>query len=65
MVPTVLGGVLGGTVVDRLGHRRTSVLSDLASGVTVAIGVGFLAMGTVIARNPDFAELERVVTASG
>ena len=36
MLPTVIGGVLGGTVVDRLGHRRTSVLADLASGATVA-----------------------------
>lgn len=36
MLPTVIGGIVGGAVVDRLGHRRTSVLADLASGATVA-----------------------------
>ena len=32
----VLASLLGGPVVDRLGFKRTSVLSDLASGLTVA-----------------------------
>ncbi len=36
MLPVVLGGLFGGTVVDRLGHKRTSIFSDLASGLTVA-----------------------------
>ncbi len=36
-VPVVLGGVLGGTVVDRIGHRRASVLSDLGAGLTMAV----------------------------
>lgn len=34
---TVLSGLLGGAAVDRLGFRRASILSDLASGVTVAL----------------------------
>lgn len=33
--PVVLGGMLGGVLVDRLGHRRVSILADLLSGVTV------------------------------
>lgn len=36
MLPVVLGSVFGGVLVDRLGHRRGSVLADVASGVTVA-----------------------------
>jgi MFS family permease len=32
VIPTLLGGPL----VDRLGHKRTSVLADLASGATIA-----------------------------
>ena len=35
-VGTVLSGVFAGPVVDRIGHRRTSVLADLASGATTA-----------------------------
>ncbi|QIN82641.1 MFS transporter [Rubrobacter tropicus] len=35
-VGTVLSGVFAGPMVDRLGHRRMSVLADLASGVTTA-----------------------------
>ncbi|GAA4964169.1 MFS transporter [Kineococcus glutinatus] len=34
--PVVLGGTLGGVLVDRLGHRRASIAADLASGTTVA-----------------------------
>src|SRR4051794_9169653 len=37
MLPTVLGGLLGGVLVDRLGRKRTSVIADLASGGTVAL----------------------------
>jgi len=33
----VLTGFFGGPVVDRLGYKRCSVLTDLASGVTVAL----------------------------
>ena len=35
-LPVVIAGFFGGTLVDRLGYRRTSVISDLASGATVA-----------------------------
>jgi MFS family permease len=34
--PTVLATFFGGAIVDRLGFRRTSVMADIASGVTVA-----------------------------
>ena len=34
--PTVLATFFGGAIVDRLGFRRTSVMADVASGVTVA-----------------------------
>jgi MFS family permease len=34
--PTVLAAFFGGAIVDRLGFRRTSILADVASGVTVA-----------------------------
>lgn len=37
ILPVVLAGFLGGTIVDRLGYKRTSIISDLASGVTVAL----------------------------
>lgn len=35
--PAVVAAFFGGTVVDHLGHRRMSIFSDLASGVTVAM----------------------------
>ena len=34
--PTVLATFFGGGIVDRLGFRRTSILADVASGVTTA-----------------------------
>jgi len=37
ILPVVLAGFLGGTIVDRLGYKRTSILSDLASGITTAL----------------------------
>ena len=36
MLPTVLGALLGGAPLDRLGRKRASVLADLASGASVA-----------------------------
>ncbi len=33
--PVVLGGALGGVVVDRIGYRRAAVLADVVSGVTI------------------------------
>lgn len=37
VLPVVLAGFLGGTLVDRLGYKRTSIIADLASGITVAV----------------------------
>ncbi|MFH8248936.1 MFS transporter [Microbacterium sp. B2969] len=34
-LPLVIGGVVGGFVVDRLGFRRASIVADAASGATV------------------------------
>lgn len=34
-VPMIVGGALGGVMVDRLGFRRAAITADLASGVTV------------------------------
>ncbi|MEO8262301.1 MAG: MFS transporter [Pseudolysinimonas sp.] len=34
-VPIVIGGALGGVLVDRFGWRRSGVVADAASGVTV------------------------------
>ena len=36
-LPIVLASLFGGTLVDRTGFKRMSVISDLASGVTVAL----------------------------
>jgi len=37
VLPVVLAGFFGGTLVDRLGFKRTSIIADLASGVTTAL----------------------------
>lgn len=37
VIPTIVAGIFGGALVDRLGFKRTSVVSDVASGVTVAM----------------------------
>lgn len=37
IMPVVLAGFLGGTLIDRLGYKRTSIIADLASGVTTAL----------------------------
>ncbi|HEY4384364.1 MAG TPA: MFS transporter, partial [Ktedonobacteraceae bacterium] len=36
-LPMVLSSFFGGLLVDRLGYKRTSVLSDIASGVSVGL----------------------------
>lgn len=36
-LPAVIATFFGGTIVDRVGHRRMSILSDIGSGVTVAM----------------------------
>lgn len=33
----VVAGIFGGTLVDRLGFKRASIVSDLASGVTIVL----------------------------
>jgi len=35
-LPVVIGGPLGGVLVDRFGYRRSSVTADLVSAVTIA-----------------------------
>ncbi len=37
LLPVVLAGVAGGLIVDRVGFKRASVVSDVLSGVTVAV----------------------------
>lgn len=37
LLPTVLAGFFGGPLVDRLGFKRTSVVSDAASAISVAL----------------------------
>ncbi|SMG24125.1 MFS transporter [Agreia pratensis] len=45
-VPIVIGGALGGVVVDRVGHRRAAIVADAISGATVlAIPVLALTVG--------------------
>lgn len=36
ILPVVIAGLLGGVFIDRLGYKRTSIIADLASGITVA-----------------------------
>lgn len=36
-IPIVIAAVIGGVWVDRMGHRRASIYSDIASGVTIAL----------------------------
>lgn len=37
IVATIIATFFGGALVDRLGHKRTSIIADLASGATVAL----------------------------
>lgn len=37
IVPFVLVGILGGTVVDRIGYKNASIVSDILSGISVAL----------------------------
>ena len=36
-LPTVIAAFFGGAIVDRVGHKQMSIVSDVASGVTVAL----------------------------
>lgn len=37
ILPVIIAGFLGGVLIDRFGFKRTSIISDLASGVTTAM----------------------------
>jgi len=37
ILPVVLAGFFGGTLIDRLGYKRTSIIADIASGITSAL----------------------------
>lgn len=37
ILPVVLAGLLGGTLIDRIGYKRTSILADLLSGASVLL----------------------------
>jgi MFS family permease len=37
VLPIVLAGFLGGTLIDRIGYKSTSIIADLASGLTVVL----------------------------
>lgn len=64
--PVVVGSVLGGVLVDRLGHRRTSVASDVASGTTsLAVAVLALTAGLPFAAFCALLVLGALVDAPG
>ncbi|UIP57889.1 MFS transporter [Agromyces marinus] len=53
-VPLVIGGALGGVLVDRFGYRASSIAADVASGATVLAipildAVGLLHFGVLLA----------------
>ena len=58
--PVVVGGPLGGVVVDRVGHRRAAVVADLVSGATV-LAIPLLALTVGL----PFWALLALVFASG
>jgi MFS family permease len=37
LLPVVISGIIGGAFVDRVGFKRASIISDIASGITVAL----------------------------
>jgi MFS family permease len=46
-LPLFLGAFFGGVLVDRLGHKRSSVVADLASGTTLALVPLLYALGAL------------------
>ncbi|GAA2043946.1 macrolide resistance MFS transporter Mrx(A) [Agromyces tropicus] len=53
-VPLVIGGALGGVLVDRFGYRASSIAADVASGATVLAiplldAAGLLSFGVLLA----------------
>lgn len=37
ILPVIITGILGGPLIDRLGYKRMAVVSDVASGINVAL----------------------------
>jgi MFS family permease len=37
ILPVIITGILGGPLIDRLGYKRTAVVSEVASGINVAL----------------------------
>ncbi len=37
LLPIAIGGIFGGAIIDRIGFKSASIISDIASGVTVAM----------------------------
>ena len=46
-VPIIVGGPLGAVLVDRIGHRRSSIIADLASAVTVLVIAALASQGAL------------------
>lgn len=66
LVPRLLAAALGGTLVDRLGHRRASVLSDLVAAATVAaIPLADLVIGFNLVALLVFVFIRELVTNPG
>ena len=40
-IPVILTGIFGGTIVDRVGYRRSSIISEIASGIST-LGIPLL-----------------------
>src|SRR5579859_4507058 len=36
VLPRIIAGLFGGTVIERLGNKRTSIIADITSGITIA-----------------------------
>jgi MFS family permease len=47
LVPLVVGGVVGGAIVDRFGFRPVSIGADVASGATIALIPVLAALGVL------------------
>ena len=66
VLPAVFGAVAGGVVIDLFGARRTSVLADVASGVTVAaVPIAALTVGLSLPLLLVLAFLGAVLDAPG
>jgi len=65
-IPLLFASILSGTVVDRIGRRRTSLLSDLLSGLSViAIPLADHTLGLTVPLLAIFAALGSVFDPAG